>query len=244
MTSGLFKPVYAAHATAFAYLLNQQQKKKVNECHVDAHAMQDAEALQAIMQEGGGMMDVHEMMELMAEQRTNLKPFNFEKLMQNTAMFKQHEVIDGLSLNFNFPLSNSFQLGAQWSLSNSKGANFEINTCLNNFSGSPLQKQDEVQQAQLRFSTDNTGMVVGMFNLPFKTQLQTQTMFNDDKCKEVINMCTLSRDFSDSSIQGRIQTMGADPVQVGVYTLTYMQSLSKYLQTGFQMIYQVSIPQI
>lgn len=108
MTSGLFKPMFAAQATAFAYMLNKQKVKKANECHTDAHAMQDAEALQKIMEEGGGMMDPHEMMELMAQQRTSLKPFQYEKLMANTAMFKQHEAVDGLNLNFQMGLSQQF----------------------------------------------------------------------------------------------------------------------------------------
>ena len=69
--------------------------------------MQDVDALQKIMAEEGGM-DPQEMMELMAEQRDNLKPFPFEKLMQNTAMFKQHEVIDGLNMNISFPMSQQF----------------------------------------------------------------------------------------------------------------------------------------
>jgi hypothetical protein len=33
-------------------------------------------------------MDPHEMMEIMMEKRNSLKPFPFEKIMSNTAMFK------------------------------------------------------------------------------------------------------------------------------------------------------------
>jgi len=85
-----------------------QKLQKVNECHVDEHAMQDAEALQKIFEEGGqgGTMDPHEMMEMMMEKRQTLKPFPFEKLMQNTAMFKQHETVDGVAMNVMFPLGN------------------------------------------------------------------------------------------------------------------------------------------
>lgn len=97
-----------AGASFVPLFFQQQMKNKTqNECHVDSHAMQDAEALQKIFEEGGNMtMDPHEMMEMMMEQRNSLKPFPFEKLMQNTAMFKQHEIIDGLNLNISFPLSN------------------------------------------------------------------------------------------------------------------------------------------
>jgi hypothetical protein len=40
--------------------------------------------------------------------------------------FKQNDVLDGLKIDIMAPLGNSFQLGGQWNLSNSKGANFEI----------------------------------------------------------------------------------------------------------------------
>ena len=54
-------------------------------------------------------MDQHEMMELMMNKgKDSLRPYPFEKLMQNTAMFKQHEAIDGLNLNVSLPLGNSF----------------------------------------------------------------------------------------------------------------------------------------
>jgi|DEB0MinimDraft_12_1074336.scaffolds.fasta_scaffold46315_1 hypothetical protein len=67
---------------------SMNKEKKVNECHVDAHAQQDADALAKIFEEGGGMMDQHEMMEMMMNKKGDLKPYPFEKLMQNTAMFK------------------------------------------------------------------------------------------------------------------------------------------------------------
>jgi hypothetical protein len=55
-------------------------------------------------QEGGAMMDQHEMMEMMLQKKDALKPYPFEKLMQNCAMFKQHEIPDGLAVNMMFPL--------------------------------------------------------------------------------------------------------------------------------------------
>ena len=103
--------------------------------------------------------------------------------MQNTGMFKQQEAIDGLNLSVMFPLGNNFQLGGQWTLSNSKGANFEITSSVNNASGSPYQSPDEVHNGVFRFSTDQTGMVMGAFNLPWKVQMQTQIMFNDPECQ-------------------------------------------------------------
>jgi hypothetical protein len=79
-------------------------------------------------------------------------------------------------------------------------------------------------------------MVMGSFNLPYKISMQTQTMFNDPECKEVMNLISLSREFRDSSIGLRFQGMGAQ----GVYSATYMQSLTKFIQAGFQMNYMVS----
>ena len=112
-------------------------------------------------------MDQHEMMEMMMNKKDSLKPYPFEKLMQNTAMFKQHEAVDGLNFSMMLPLGNSFQLGGQWTLSNSKGASFEMTSSINNHSGSPTQGHDEVQSAVFRFASDNTGMVMGNFNCPY-----------------------------------------------------------------------------
>ena len=72
-----FIPLFATPATT-----------KSNECHIDAHAQQDAEALAHILEEGGSMMDQHEMMEMMMNKKDSLRPYPFEKLMANCAMFK------------------------------------------------------------------------------------------------------------------------------------------------------------
>lgn len=58
--STLFMPLYCK------YLMQNQRKD--NECHSHTepqHALDDAAALQKIFEEGGGVMDPHEMMELM-----------------------------------------------------------------------------------------------------------------------------------------------------------------------------------
>jgi len=154
----------------------KRQEPKSNECHshgVSEHAIADAEALQKIFEEGQGMMDPHEMMELMMERRQSLKPYPFEKLQNNTAMFKQHqgEVVDGLSLNMMLPLGNQFQLGGQWVLSNTKGAQFEITSQVNNHSGNPNQDPESVQQAVLRYNTDQSASIIGAFHLPFHMQV-------------------------------------------------------------------------
>lgn len=75
-----------------------------NECHAE----QDAEALQRIFEEGGSMMDQQEMMEMMMNKKGTLKPYPFEKFMQGAAMFKQHEMVDGLNFNVSFPLGQQF----------------------------------------------------------------------------------------------------------------------------------------
>jgi len=45
-------------------------------------------------------------MEMMMNKKNALKPFPFEKVMMNAAMFKQHESNDGLSMNVMMPLGN------------------------------------------------------------------------------------------------------------------------------------------
>lgn len=60
-----------------------------------------------------------------------------------------------------------------------------------------------------RFGSDNTGMIVGNFNLPYKISLQTQTMFEEPTGSEmpVMNLVSMSRDFRDSSLGFRYQGM-------------------------------------
>ena len=64
--------------------------------------------------------------------------------MANIAGFKQYEVVDGLRCSIMAPMGNNFQLGGEWSLSNSKGANFDFTSAINNHSGNPYQSQDEI----------------------------------------------------------------------------------------------------
>jgi len=69
---------------SFLPFLASQNQQKVNKCD----AAEDADALSKIMEEGGGMMDQQEMMEMMMQRKNQLRPYPFEKLMQNAAMFK------------------------------------------------------------------------------------------------------------------------------------------------------------
>lgn len=78
-----------------------------------------------------------------------------------------------------------------WSLSNKKGASFELTSAVNNSSGNPRQNPDEIQSTVLRFASDNTGMFMGNFNLPYGWILQSQTMFNDPNCKDIMNVVGL-----------------------------------------------------
>lgn len=78
---------------------------------------------------------------------------------------------------------------------------------------------------------------MGNFNMPFNWTCQTQTMFNDPECKEIMNLLMLSKEGRDWSLGFRYQGMAGQ----GGYTATYMQSLSKSIQAGFQMNYMVSI---
>jgi molecular chaperone DnaK (HSP70) len=63
-------------------VLDQNQ---VSECSDMKHHMQEEAAnLDKIFTEDGAMMDPHEVMEMMMNKRGNsLKPFPFEKIMQN-----------------------------------------------------------------------------------------------------------------------------------------------------------------
>lgn len=149
-------------------------------------------------------MDPHEMMELMMQRKGSLKPYPFEKLTQNTAMFKQHETVDGLSFNMSLPLGNTFQLGSAWSLSNTKGANYEVTSSVNNHSGSPMMSQDDVQSMMFRFSSDQTGMAMANLSLPYKISMTSQHMFNDANCQEIMTVADLRRDFNDNSIGFRL----------------------------------------
>jgi hypothetical protein len=143
--------------------------------------------------------------------------------MQNCTIFKQHEAIDGLNLNVMLPLGHNFQVGGQWMLSNQKGASFEVTSSVNSSSGNPYQNPDEVQSAVLRFASDQTGMAMGNFNLPYGLILQSQTMFNDPECKQVMNLISLQKDFRDCSVTLRLQSMNGQ----NAYTGTWMQSINK-----------------
>jgi len=57
--------------------------------------------------------------------------------MQNCAAFKPHDVVDGINIELGMPLGNQFQLQGMWTFSNSKGANFELTSAVNNSSGNP-----------------------------------------------------------------------------------------------------------
>ena len=118
-------------------LLNNEGTK--NECHdMKTHMEEEAAHLDKIFSESGSMMDPHEMMEMMMNKgKDSLKPYPFEKIMQNCTVFKQHEAIDGLNLNVMLPLGQNFQVGGQWMLSNQKGASFELTSSINSSNGSP-----------------------------------------------------------------------------------------------------------
>lgn len=150
------------------------------------------------------MMDPHEVMEMMQNRgKKTLKPFPFEKVQNNTASFMQHEAIDGLNLNVMLPLSNNFQVGGQWMLSNSKGANFELTSSVNSSNGNPYQNPDDVQSAVLRFCTDQTGMAMGNFNLPYGLVFQSQVMFRDENCQDVMDIMSLMKEWNDCSFTFR-----------------------------------------
>ena len=75
-----------------------------------------------------------------------MKPYPFEKLMQNCGAFKQHreETVDGLGLNVMFPMGNQWQVGGQWNMSNTKGGSFEMTSVVTNHDGTPYMTQEDV----------------------------------------------------------------------------------------------------
>lgn len=82
---------------------------KKNEAECDSEeAKAGADDLEKIFAEGGGMMDQHEMMEQMMMRQNKLKPKAFDQLMQNTAMFKAHDAIDGIAINTMLPFGQQF----------------------------------------------------------------------------------------------------------------------------------------
>ena len=157
--------------------------------------------------------------------------------MQFLGLYKQSmcEVPDGLNFGAFLPLGNNFQLGGQWQLSNSKGAAFEITSAINNMK--PGMQQDSVQSGVFKFLSDGTGMVLGAFNLPFGVSCQTQTMYNDTECQQIMNLIMLEKTWRDCSMQFRYQGMAGQ----GVYTTSFMQSLNERLQAGFQLNVIVSV---
>jgi len=46
-------------------------------------------------------------------------------------------------------------------------------------------------------------MAMGSFNLPFKIAMQTQTMFQDANCQEIMNLVSLSKEWEDNSLTFR-----------------------------------------
>ena len=147
MSAKVFK---VASFVAIPVTLNTQLGKKmlntetVNECakgsaHMQHHMQEEAANLDKIFTEEGALMDPHEVMEMMMNKKGNsLKPYPFEKVMQNCMVFKHHEAIDGLNFNLMWILKHQFQIGGQWILSNSKGPAFEVTSSVNNSSGSPF----------------------------------------------------------------------------------------------------------
>jgi hypothetical protein len=77
------------------------------------------------------------------------------------------EANDGVTVSMMAPLGNQFQLGGDWKFSNSDGASFELTSSINNSTGNPNQQPDEVQSGVFRWASDNTGMAMGNFNLPW-----------------------------------------------------------------------------
>lgn len=74
-----------------------------------------------------------------------------------------------------------------------------------------------------RYESDQSGMAIGNFNLPYGISCQAQFQFPDSKCTEVMQMIQLEKAFRDNTVSARFQGMNFS----GIWSLTYMQSLSK-----------------
>lgn len=122
-------------------------------------------------------------------------------------MFKPHDVVDGINIELGMPLGNNFQLQGNWTFSNTKGTSFEITSAINNSSGNPHQSHSEVQSGVFRFESDQTGMAVGNFNLPYDVSCQAQAQFQDPSCEQVMQMVRLEKAFRDNTITLMFQGM-------------------------------------
>ena len=72
---------------------------------------------------------------------------------------------------------------------------------VSNHDGNPYMKPEDMHQGVFKFCSDNTAKIMGMFNLPGKWTLQTQTMFNDEACKEYMNVLMLKKEWRDNSFE-------------------------------------------
>ena len=81
--------------------------------------------------------------------------------------------MDGVNVNMMMPMGQQFQMGGKWTLNTKMGSMFELTSSVNNSNGSPYQPQSEVKAANLMFSSDDTGMVMTNFGLPFGVSCQS-----------------------------------------------------------------------
>ena len=109
-----------------------------------------------------------------------------------------------------------------------------MTSMINNSSGNPYQDQGEVSSGMMRFASDQTGMAMINQPLPHGFVFQLQTMFQDAKCEETMNILAFQKDMRDCTFSLRMQAMQYMIMQ---YTGTWMQSINKALQLGFQMNY-------
>ncbi len=143
MTTRTFKiltlgAIPLAGQTPLAKKLLNNKEGRCDKEHMKQHMLEEAQNIDKIFEQDGSMMDPQEMMEMMMNKGKNsLKPLPFESIMSKLQIFKQHEAVDGISINLNMPMSQQFQLGGQWILSNTKGSSFEVTSAVNNANGNP-----------------------------------------------------------------------------------------------------------
>ena len=81
--------------------------------------------------------------------------------------------MDGVNVEVSMPLGNNFQLGGEWTMSNSKGSSVEFTTQINNLSGNPTAMPDDMKQGIFKYGSDESASIIGIFRLPFGVNCQS-----------------------------------------------------------------------
>lgn len=142
-------------------------------------------------------------------------------------------MVDGLNAFINFPISSCLSVIGNWTLSNQRGTFFEFTSCLKAKKNENQSLADGVHELTFRCSEEEMQATMNL-NIPqYSLSICTQTTI--PRKGKVINVAQVSKDLTDDShVKIILQKVNSRTVSV---TTTYMQSILKNLQAGFQMHY-------